>query len=166
LLHRNLADFVRNFGQVLVLAEHEGHVIGLLVGKADDINGQAHVHSLFLSDYCRVSCSVGEMDGLEPVSERAGESVNALASELKEFRLPEMIPERVVIGGREAGVKANLDELPTLNLAELRRQRLRVVIGVCVAKSGLGRVEQVLAVNEGDHAFDGRFSRHGSFPLG
>src|ERR1035441_8209153 len=45
---------------VLSSPEHETHLVVLVVGKTDDINGQAHVHALFLSDYCRVSCSVGE----------------------------------------------------------------------------------------------------------
>ena len=77
------------------MAEHKGHVIGSLVGKANNINGQTHVHSLFLADHRRMSCAVGKADGLKPEAERAAEGMDAVTSELKELRLPEVVQKRL-----------------------------------------------------------------------
>jgi len=68
-----------------------------------------------------------------------------------------MVPEGIVVGGRIACVEPGLSQLPTLVFANTFRQRFRIVVGIPMAESGFGCVEEILAVEEDDCSFDGGF---------
>src|SRR5437870_11877459 len=100
------------------------------------------------------------MDGLQTVSERTGEYMNPVASELQHLRTPEMIPEGVVVCGRIACVESGLNELPVLVPANAFGQGSRVEVWVAVSEGSLRRVEQILTVKEDDRPFRGWFGSH------
>jgi hypothetical protein len=58
-------------------------------------------------------------------------------------------------------VEKRLNELPTALLADSFGQGRRIVIGKAVAEGFLGGVKQILAIEEGDGAFDQRFRGDG-----
>lgn len=86
--------------------------------------------------------------------------MNVLPAHLRELCRPKMIPERVIRRVRNAGIKANLPQLPILLLTQCSRQRGDIVIWERVSKSISCRVKEILAVNECNGAFDCRFSGH------
>lgn len=63
LLARHRADFVGDFGQVLVLAEHERDVVFLAMRLANDIDRNPHVDALFLAIPVGVRVSAGQAYG-------------------------------------------------------------------------------------------------------
>jgi hypothetical protein len=80
--------------------------------------------------------------------------MHILSAHLRELCCPKMIPERVVRRVGNTRVKANLLELPVLLLTQCGGQRGHVVIWKRVAKSISRGVEEILAVNECNNAFD------------
>ena len=50
LLVGDLADFVSNFRQILILAENKGDVEGAGMRESDDIQREPNIHAFFLTD--------------------------------------------------------------------------------------------------------------------
>ncbi len=150
-----------HFGQVLILAEHERHIVGFLVGQAHNVQCETDIHAFFLPDQEGVGLSARKPNRLITVAKRPGENVNALSSHLCEFGRPKMIPKRIVGRVRDPCVEADLAEIPILLLADCRSESGNIVIRVAIAESAFGCVEQVLAIDENGRSFDCGLSEHG-----
>ena len=70
---------------------------------------------------------------------------------------PEAVPEGIVEGVGDPGIESCLRELPALGCAGGSGERLGIVVRIANAKSFTGRMEKVLAVDEGNRAFGLRF---------
>ena len=75
-----------------------------------------------------------------------------------------MVPERIIRGIGDAGVKADLGEIPVLFQTDRGGKGGDVIVRVRMTERAPGGVKEILAVHEGDGAFDYRFSGHRSGP--
>src|SRR2546422_10979003 len=92
--------------------------------------------------------AAAQLDSLVTIPERARKDVDFLPPHLGECGGPKMVPEWVINGGRDAGVKTNLDEVPVLLLANGRGQSGDVIVLVIITESVTVAVKEILTVNE------------------
>ena len=71
-----------------------------------------------------------------------------------------MVPEGIVPGVWDAGVKPHLLELPAVIRTNHPGERRSIEVWKPVAKCLLHLAKEVLAVEEGDRPFDGGFRSH------
>jgi hypothetical protein len=122
--------------------------------QTHDVQGEADIHAFFLSHQESVGLAVWQTNGLIAIAKRPGKDANILPPHLCQFSRPEVIPKGIVAGIGNSRVKANLIQLPTLRPAKRGRQRRNLVVWLIVTKSVFRGVKKILAVNEGDSAFN------------
>ena len=68
LLGGDHSNFRRRFGQILVLTEHQGDVLLVAMGHADDVQGNADFNTLLLRGKECVRCSVRKFHRLVAIA--------------------------------------------------------------------------------------------------
>jgi len=146
--------------QVLVLAEDQRYVNLALVGCIKGIEREPHVDPLLFSVPERVWAEARNLHGLVAVDERAAVDGDATAAHDGELVRPEAVPKSVFRWRRDARVELHPVEPPCARRADSGCELLHVVVRKGIAESVADVMEKVLAVDECDGAFNGRFGRH------
>ena len=162
LLSANHPDFIRDFGQILILTQDQGDIENSTMRKTDNVYRDANIHSLFRTNEECVRFAAGQPNGLIAITQRARENGDLVPTHLGEFGCPKMIPKSIIRRVRDTGVKSDLAELPSLLLTDSRCEREDVVVWKRIAEGNLCGVEEILAVDEYNRPFDGGFSGHGA----
>ena len=128
LFFRDYSDLFCDLGQVLILAEHNGHIVAFLVRQSDQINRQAYVNALFFANTLSDDRAVADCDLSIAVSELSAECPYALPSDGEQLTRPKLIPPNIVSGIREACVEPDLSQCISAALAHGLRKSENVII--------------------------------------
>jgi hypothetical protein len=149
LLLSNGTNVSGDFGKILVEAEDNRHVERAGKGPAKGINCNSHVDPFLLLVTKRVSGAIGQGERFRSKAERATEGRDSFLAHRPQLALPKGIPEGVVAGAGNAGIKPRFLESPVLILADRLGQAQHVKIRIVVPEGALRLVKQVLAINVG-----------------
>ena len=149
------------FAEVLVLAENQYDVELIPMGSIERVERQPDVDAFLLAAEKRVSSKARNVDGFVTINQRPAVDYDAATSHHGELVRPEPMPKSVVRRRRDARIELHAIKRPSVPGANGSGQFLHVVVWIRVAEGVTRVMEKVLAVNEGNGAFDGRFCRHG-----
>ena len=121
--------------------------------QRDDVQRDADVNPLLLARQKRVVCAVSQRYRAVAIAEVAAEHHDTLATHGRQLVRPEVVPERVSRGVRDASVEPDLLNVPRLECAQCVGEGKDIIVRVGVSKSLTRGVEQVLAVHKHHGAF-------------
>lgn len=129
LLTGNHTDLIGNFGEVLVLAENQRHVVQIAVSQSHHVQRDPDVDPFLLADPDRFRLAVWERDRLIAVTKVPPENADATLAQGREFGSPEVVPDRVVLGVRNPRVEMRPLQLPIPGLADSTGKGQRSKLG-------------------------------------
>lgn len=74
--------------------------------------------------------------------------------------IPEIVPERIVVLIGNSGIKTHLGEFPAFLPADRLRKSYNIIVWVAISEAFTNRMIKVLAVDEGNRAFNGWLDEH------
>jgi len=130
------------------------------VNAPHNIQSEAHVNALFLSNQSSRNAPVGQRYACVSISQRAAENFYALAAHLGKLSCPKVVPGGIIRHIWYAGVESDFREVPVLGFADGFSKGGNVIVGVYVAERILCCIKKVLAVYERNRTLNCRLGEH------
>jgi hypothetical protein len=108
----------RGFRKVLILAEDHGDIELLLSSKADDIQGDPDIDTLFDTHHLRDGLSLAVDESPRPVSEGGREAGDATPFHLGDLVVPKCVFCFVVLLAVNARIESDPGKVPALQITD------------------------------------------------
>lgn len=146
------AELIADLGQILVLAEEQGHVELFSIGHPDQVDGDAHVDPFLFRNLPTVGRSARKSDCTGAVPDRSIDDLDTLPTECSKPVFPEMEPEGVRLLRWSSRVETDLVELPASRSAHCFGEGHGVEVGPTHTEGSSSCMKDVLCIEEGDGA--------------
>lgn len=144
---RDQAKLFGDFGQVLILAKDQRHVVLVAIGQVDRVQRNADINPLLFGHQKRMSRAGWQLNRLIAIAKRTREDMDSTMSHRSQFGRPELIPKSVVLRIGDAAIEASRLELPALLVTNSLSQSERVIVGIAMSKRFFGRMKEILPIH-------------------